>query len=212
MATVEHARCCSWSSEYLASGFSALSLRNIDHLCGSAFTIYQGGGARGRQVTIGLGIGASGGSQLHTCCAVASCCASSAVAVSAIFHAVVCCTAWGTPSGHTALLASIAITAVRGGSCPAACHASLHASIVPHTVAELHAPLENGASKFNNASRVISSMSIPVPPLPASSAATSASCATLSLVSILFVALARSASQSVLRVPKIVYPVLRCYY
>ena len=84
------------------------------------------------------------------------------------------------------MLASIAITASRAGSCPAACHASRHASIVPHFVAELHAPLENGASKFNNASRVISSMSITVPPLPASSAATSASCATLSLVSILF--------------------------
>ena len=124
--------------------------------------------------------------QHDSCCAVASCCAPSAVAVAAIVHASVCCTAWGTPPGHTALLASIAIAAVRGGSCPAACHASRHASIVPHFVAELHAPLENGASKFNNASRVISSMSIPVPPLPASSAATSASCATLSLVSILF--------------------------
>ena len=94
--------------------------------------------------------------------------------------------AWGTPPGHTALLASIAIAAVRGGSCPAACHASRHASIVPHPVAELLAPLENGASKFNNASRVISSMSIPVPPLPASSAATSAFCATSTTRSILF--------------------------
>ena len=91
-----------------------------------------------------------------------------------------------TCSDYTALLASIAITAVRGGSCPAACHASRHASIVPHFVAELHAPLENGASKFNNASRVISSMSIPVPPLPASSAATSAFCATSTTRSILF--------------------------
>ena len=148
-----------------------------------------GGDTRGRQgkVTIGLGIGASGGSQLRTCCcAVAACSVSCAVAVSAATHASACCTYSGTPPGHTAWLAWIAIAASLSGSCPAACHASRHAAIDPGAAPALLAPLENGASKMHNAWRVITSRSITVPPLPASSAATSAFCATTSGLSILF--------------------------
>ena len=146
-----------------------------------------GGDTRGRQgkVTIGLGIGASGGSQLRTCCcAVAACSVSCAVAASAATHASASCTHSGTPSGHTAWLAWIAIAASLSGSCPAACHASRHAAIDPGAAPALLAPLENGASKLHNASRVITSRSITVPPLPASSAATSAFCATTSGLSI----------------------------
>ena len=98
----------------------------------------------------------------------------------------VCCTVAGTPSGQTALLASMAVAASAGGSCSAVCHASRHASTDPISVAEAPAPLENGASKFTNASRVSLSMSSAVPPLPASSTTTSACRATTSRLSILF--------------------------
>ena len=145
-----------------------------------------GGDTRGK-VTIGLGIGASGGSQLRTCCcAVAACSVSCAVAASAATHASASCTHSGTPSGHTAWLAWIAIAASLSGSCPADCHASRHAAIDPGAASALLAPLENGASKVHNASHVILSMSIGVPPLPASPASTSASSATSTTRSILF--------------------------